>query len=419
MNLSVHKLASKIHRFFYLPKYNKTIGTVLYRIKLYFYWKKLPQKIAAMRSKPKIRVLFVAGGIRTWKAMPLFLSMTKHSRFEPIIGPNTNPKYPDQKAPLLSFISENGYDYIDLDTNKISDCKPDLVVYDSPYTSVYSNGIAFDKNLDNVFCGCDYCINITKHIVHLEHPWYDYCWQFYVEHEDVADRKREILGKRARNIRVTGVPIQDVLMQPKENFDDPWKDKTGKKRIIYAPHHSFKGANGDGIEFATFLQFGEVMQELAVKYQDKITIAFKPHPYLYLRLLKIWGKEKTDVYYNKWQEMSNTQFENGEYYGLFKYSDAIIHDCASFIIEYLYINNPSLYLVSESNNLDDMFDFVRDGFECYEHAKKADDIELFIQNVINGIDNKRSQRIQCINRQLLPPGGKTACDNIINSILTA
>ena len=399
--------------------YRKFVKPVLYILRLRLYLFSLPNKISTMRGKDCIKVLFVATGIRGWKALPLYIRMMEHQRFNPIIGVNTNPKYPDSKAELLDFVLSRHYEFIDLDddNNTIDSINPDLIIYDSPYEEGYSHNVSFSHHLNYLLCGCDYCLAITSHKAHMVHPWYDHCWQFYVEHDDVAKRKKELLGWRANNIRVTGVPIQDELQLPKEHFVDPWKDHSGKKRIIYAPHHSFKGVNGEGIEFATFLEYGELMIELAKKYKEQITIAFKPHPYLYIRLLSIWGKERTDAYYKKWEEMPNTQFENGAYYGLFKYSDAIIHDCASFIVEYLYMDNPSLYLVAESNNIDDMFDFVKDCYNSHEQAHNAMDIESFIRNIIEGVDIKREQRQECIKKQLTPPHSKTACDNIIDAIL--
>ena len=394
---------------------------IFYLIKLSLYWSKIPKKVKALRSKPIITVLFVTTEIRGWKGLPLYEKMLGHNRFLPIIGVNTNPKYPESKDELVSFLESRKYGFYDLDCEdqNIDSLAPDIIIYDSPYPTGYSHGVSFNNHLSYLFCGCDYCLSITKHIAHLDHPWYDYCWQFYVEHEDVLKRKMEILGKRARNIKVTGVPIQDELQLPPECFDDPWKDKTGKKRIIYAPHHSFKGVNGDGIEFATFLDYGEVMLELAKKYKDQITIAFKPHPYLYIRLLDVWGKERTDAYYNEWKNMPNAQFENGAYYGLFKYSDAIIHDCASFIVEYLYTDKPSMFLVAESNNIDDMFDYVKDCYYSHEHAYNSSEIESFINDVIIGEDKKKEQRRDCIKKHLMPQNGMSACDNIINCILNA
>ncbi len=404
----------------YLRKlYHNTIGRIVYHLKLYIYWSKIPLKIEKIRNKNEITVLFVNSTLTSWKTEMLYKAMLEHPRFDPIIGISTNRHALWAKPELISYLNQHHYFFVDLDSNSkgIKEVKPDLIFYSSPYEEDYSVGHYFSNNLDYVFCGVDYCFNITKHVAHVVHPWYDYCWQFYVEHKDVAIRKQELLGNRARNIKVTGVPLQDALLRDKALFLDPWKDKTGKKRIIYAPHHSFKGSNGEGIEFATFMEYGELMLELAKKYQDQITIAFKPHGILYDKLLVAWGRERTDAYYKSWEQLSNTQFVTGEYMGLFKYSDAIIHDCASFILEYLYIDKPSMYLVSDTNSFEQMFDFVQKGVDCYIQAHSSNDIEMFIKSVIDEKDIKKDMREVYIKENLLPPGGGNACNNIINCIL--
>lgn len=383
------------------------------------YWRGLPKKVKVLRNKEEIKVLFVNSTLTSWKTELLYRSMLNHRRFAPVIGVSTNRNYSWAKPELINYLSKQEYYFIDLDksTDSIKSINPDIIIYSSPYEDDYSEGHYFSNNLDYIFCGVEYCFNITNHVAHMVHPWYDYCWQFYVEHKDVAIRKQELLGNRARNIKVTGVPIQDTLLLDKSAFSDPWKDKTGKKRIIYAPHHSFKGSNGEGIEFATFMEYGELMLELAKKYQDQITIAFKPHGILYDKLLIVWGKERTDAYYKSWEQLSNTQLETGDYMGLFKYSDAIIHDCASFILEYLYIDKPSMYLVSDTNSFEQMFNFVQKGVDCYVQAHSSNDIEMFIKMVIEGQDVNKNKREVYIKENLLPPDGRSACDNIINCIL--
>jgi len=379
----------------------------------------IPGKVKQLRQKDAIKVLFVISELASWKTELLYRRMLNHPRFNPILGVSTSFAPSNVKKPLVSYLHSKGYNYVDLDLEKgsIDRINPDIIFYYKPYSNCYSKGHFFSDNLKYIFCGLDYCFEATTHAVHIFREYFDYCWQFYVENKEIAERRREVLGYRARNTLITGVPIQDLLYQPKESFSDPWKDKTGKKRIIYAPHHSFKGTNGSGIEFSTFLEFGESLLELAKKYEEQIAIAFKPHPNLYMKLLDIWGEEKTDNYYKTWEELPNTQLETGEYWGLFKYSDAIIHDSASFIVEYLYMDNPSMYLVAETNNFDDMFEFVRKGLKCYELGSCIGEIEGFINAVLLGNDRKKELRQQYLTTELSIPNGMTACDNIINSIL--
>lgn len=399
--------------------YHISWRNILYHLKLNLYWLLVPYKVQLIRRKESIKVLFVISEAASWKSEMLYISMLTHPKFHPIIGVSTSSVPFGVKGTLESYLKSKGYDYKDLDENEnsIDNIAPDIIFYYKPYLDCYSKGHFYNKNLKYLFCGLDYCFEATKHATHIEKVLFDYCWQFYVENDEIANRRREVIGYRARNSKVTGVPMQDILLQPKFSFIDPWKDTTGKKRIIYSPHHSIKGTNGEGIEFATFLDYGESMLEFAKKYSEKITIAFKPHPILYMKLIKIWGQKKTDTYYDEWRNLSNTQLETGEYVGLFKYSDAIIHDCASFIVEYLYMDKPGMYLVSETNNINDMFMFVQNGYNCYEHGCSVLDVEAFINRIINSKDVKREKRHDYIVRQLMPPNGKTACDNIIDAIL--
>lgn len=396
------------------------LGTIHHHVKLNLYRWILPIKIKKIRKKDTIEVLYILSELSSWKSEMLFQAMIRHQRFHPVIGVSSLPYHPEVKQQLIDYLTQKGYEFVDLDLKKdsIKDLNPDLITYHKPY-GCYSVGHCYKDNLQYVFFGLNYGFAIAKNPVHQSHAMFDYCWQFYVENKEVANWKKTVLGYRANNVCVTGVPMQDALLLSKDAFVDPWLDKTGKKRIIYAPHHSIKGTNGEGVELSTFLDFGEPILELVKKYSKDITVAFKPHPNLYNKLVAIWGQEKTDDYYNTWKNLPNTQLILGEYMGLFKYSDAIIHDSASFLLEYLYMNNPSMYLVKgeDSSITDGMYDYVKEAFNCYEKGHREDEIELFIENIIQGEDSKKNNRSAFVKEVLLPPGGKTACDNIIDSLL--
>ena len=49
----------------------------------------------------------------------------------------------------------------------------------------------------------------------------------------------------------------------------PWKLRDmNLKRIIWAPHHTIEG-NTDDIAFSTFLEYYDLMLEIAEKYSDR------------------------------------------------------------------------------------------------------------------------------------------------------
>ncbi len=78
----------------------------------------------------------------------------------------------------------------------------------------------------------------------------------------------------------------------------------------------------------------------------------------------------------------NSQLEEGEYVGLFRESDAMIHDCTSFITEYLYTGKPALYL--NPNIRDRLNEYGKLGYDAILKAHKQTDIEDFILSVIRG-----------------------------------
>lgn len=377
-------------------------------------------RIRQIRKKQKIRVLFIVGEASMWKSEILYQKMLKHPRFEPIIAITESLFVPGSKGILVDYLNSQGYPYIDLDdgVNTISSINPDIKFYYKPYENNYHRGIYFDYNLKSLVCNINYAFNQGGDKIAYKHEIRRYSWIEFIENETVLLAIRNV-GKYYKNKAITGVPLQDYLSLPKDIYQDPWLDRSGKKRIIYAPHHSLKGTNGDYIEYSTFLDFGDIILEMAQKYADSTEWIFKPHPSLETRLIEKWGKERTEAYYKAWENLSNAQLKLGSYNDIFKYSDAMIHDCSSFIIEYQYTGNPVLYLEYETKTPEQMHQcaFGYDAYKVHYHASNREQVELFVQNVINGVDPRKHEREAYFEKYLKIPNGKTACDNIINTIL--
>lgn len=393
-----------------------------FRLKLYYPLHLLYINVAEyfVRRKSSIKVLFVLGEKSIWKSEALYKQMLEHPRFEPVLGVTTSLEVPGSKLPLILYLESKDYPFVDLDENgnSINDVNPDIIIYYKPYSNSIPERHVYWHHLRRLIVYINYAFNTMGNKLYVNPRICDFAWIQCIENELVAKRKREMIGiLRAHNLQVTGLPVQDSLMMDKTKLKNPWKLQPGKKRIIYAPHHSLKEEGKRGIQYSTFLEFGDFMLHLAKKYKDQVQFAFKPHPTLYKKLLNVWGESRTNIYYREWKTLENTQYESGEYMGLFAYSDAMIHDCASFQIEYLYTKNPVLYLVIGSHNVEDMNDFGRKAYELHYHAGNEKQIEDFIINTINGIDERKSERLDFYYNNLLPPNNKSACQNIINTIL--
>ena len=156
----------------------------------------------------------------------------------------------------------------------------------------------------------------------------------------------------------------------------------------------------------------------------EITFVFRPHPLLFPRLAtaKWWGPEKTAAYERTMEAHPNVVFQRGgDYFEAFRNSDALIHDCGSFLAEYFYTGCPQCYLLESEATLDEQFlPFAR---TLAEHVRKAytdDEVIAFIRDVASGRDPDREARAAfaakevCVNH----PDATSAVLAVLNDAFT-
>ena len=375
--------------------------------------------IYRVRHKNQINVVFVVNDLAVWKTEPLYKIMTKHLRFNPVLAVSPSRENPQSYVGMMEYLKMKGYDFLLLDGQKrIKEQLPtDIIIYEKPYEDFLSENHNPSKNRWNLMVYTPYGFTNIMESWNYNLFIFSNLWQYYQENEICAAATKEHLSKNKKCVLVTGTPMMDDLAQPKEAFSNPWKDTKSRKCIIYAPHHTIGNQHLSGISYSTFLEYGDFVLQLAQKYADKTYWAFKPHPLLKDKLAKEWGKERAESYYQAWEDLENAQVENGKYIGLFKYSDAMIHDCSTFTQEYMYANRPVMFLVKDSHHTDNLNDFAKTTFNLHVHGWNKEDIERFVIDVINGRDEKKKEREAFYGEAMLPPHGKSACKNIINAIL--
>jgi CDP-glycerol glycerophosphotransferase (TagB/SpsB family) len=225
---------------------------------------------------------------------------------------------------------------------------------------------------------------------------------------------------KGRNVTITGYPLIDKFLDAKMTEENK-KSIKKLKNIIWAPHHTIDGAGMD-LNFSNFLRYYNFMIQLAEKYKDNIFITFKPHPALKPKLSydTIWGKEKTDAYYQYWQENDFCGFNDGNYICLFEQSDALIHDCDSFMGEYLSLNKPVLYTRKDDHVKDRLNKFGQSAIDVHYQAQNEQEIISFIDKVIiNEMDPMKQTRTDWIKTHILPPNHRTASMNIFEDLKTS
>ena len=345
--------------------------------------------------------------------------MSVHPRFDPVLCISPSLGYPGAEKVLIEYCKEKGYSFFLLSPERTiaEQLDVDIVVPEKPYVSEIYKMHQIDNNRCIPYVVIPYYLStITEDwLVNQRHNLL--CWRQFMENESCRSAWAKVQRLKGINYEVTGLPIMDELLTPKEAWPDVWPVADGRKRIIYAPHHSVSVLHMDGIGYSTFLEYCDVMLELRDKYAGQAYFVFKPHPSLRNSLSKLWGKEAMEAYYRKWEKPGVSHVEQGAYMALFKHSNALIHDCGSFTVEYLYMDNPVMYLVRDDSHTKNMIPYAKEAFDLHYKGYCAGDIELFIQDVIADNDPLREKREAFKQQHLLPPNGRTACENIIHAIL--
>jgi hypothetical protein len=385
----------------------------------HIYRLRLPLITWVMRRKKVVNVTFLVNDLPTWKTENLFAAMLTHKRFNPIVGIPIAIERSGSHLEVEEYCKAKGYPCMILNSEKRIkiQTQADIVFYLKPYQTEYHPRHRYVENLDMIHMYVFYSFHGILDPAVLNKPMYRILLYDFYDNELSAEDAKINSWNHGKNFCVTGLPFADQLLEAKELSPDQWRDNSGRKRIIYAPHHTIGDIHMKGCDYGTFLETGNIVLELAKKYKDKVYFAFKPHPLLWQRLTWVWDEARVAAYFKEWEELENAQYENGPYMGLFKHSDAMIHDCSSFIAEYIAIDKPVMFLLKGDHVIDNLNRAFRYAQKVHYHGKTYDEIEHFIQMVINEEDPIADERHEFVQKYMCPPHGKTACTNIMNAIL--
>ncbi|MEG1588483.1 MAG: CDP-glycerol glycerophosphotransferase family protein, partial [Mucinivorans sp.] len=364
--------------------------------------KQYDKVLLRLKTQDKVKVAFFLIHSSVWKFDCLFKLMQENEKFDPIIIICPYKAYGkdvmlDDMAKCEEMIKKKGYPYLStynqeqdswLDVK--NELKPDIVFFTNPYDGLTKEEYYILNYTDSLNCYVTYSSVVFGNLQwELNQPFHNYIWKYFIENDIIKKLANESRTSKIQNCEVTGFPVFDDRSRTEYKTSNVWHHQQ-KIKIIWAPHHTIE--DNPIIHFSTFLAYATPMWELAQQYKDTVQFAFKPHPILRNKLTLLWGKDKTDEYYDMWANGENTQFENGEYIDLFFTSDAMIFDSVSFISEYLYTQKPSLFINVDPTKLV-LNEFGRIAISCHEKATNMAQIIAFVDRIIRGdIDPKAGQK---------------------------
>ena len=383
-------------------------------------WKHLVA-LKKLKKKRTLNCVFFALYEEMWKYDGVYRLMANHPRFNPVVLVCPAMTYGrenmiDKMERCYKAFQQRGYKVV-LSYNKEMDTyvdvrnelEPDIIFYTNPYYGFIEDRYYITNFKDILTVYVPYFIS-SNNDYHLscDLELHNLVWRRYAETELHRQLSIKYAKNKGVNVVCSGYPGIEAYLSTSN------KMKRGEKKcIIWAPHHSIERYGI--IHYSCFFMYCDSMIELAKKYAEQVSFVFKPHPMLKNKLYEKWGKEKTDSYYDQWRNMENTSVNEGSYESLFLESDGMIHDCASFLVEYLYVNKPVMRTLN-GEDLNEMFNSF--GIQCIEnhyHAYSLEDVETFIQNIIKGVDPLKEQRTNFVESVLKPHG--LPSQNIIDDIL--
>lgn len=347
-----------------------------------------------LQRKDKIKVAFFATHSSVWKYDYLYRLMVKHSRFEPIIiacpvvnyGMENMLQEMDKCYNMFHSRKYNVIRSYNVDTQEYLDVKteinPDIIFYTNPYKGVIDDRYYISKFLDKLTCYAPYGYAMSNNEnVLFNLPFHNLLWKVFYE----TDIHKELAQQYAINAGVN-VVTSGYLLFDEFNFHKQqckYIKSSNKKIIIWAPHHTIED-NSNTYGYSCFLEYSEIFINLRDEYKDIIYWIFKPHPILREKLYKhpLWGKTKTEQYYNNWNDSDYSEINEGDYTDIFLKSDAMILDSISFVAEYFYTKKPLLFTTKDETILNKFNRFGKEVFKHIYKSRKVEEIKEFIDNVV-------------------------------------
>ena len=218
----------------------------------------------------------------------------------------------------------------------------------------------------------------------------------------------------------SGYPKLDIFFKRDKEFQFDWKMiRPDAKKIIWAPHHSIEA--NLRVSYATFQWNYKFMYEFAKNHPETSWIV-KPHPNLFFKVIK----EKVfpsvaafEKYLKAWDALPNAQVYTGAYYqAIFATSDGMIHDSASFIAEYQYVNKPMIYLTRETQTYNELGEEILNASYLVDGQDLEGIVAVIQRVIIEGDDYKAAERKAVFDKSLNYPeaNGMLASEFIFKSI---
>lgn len=354
-----------------------------------------------VKESHQLKVAFIVIFESVFPARPIFEKMLQDKMFDPYIIVSADVQrgidhqlrtYHDS----LQFFKKKYHERVipgyDEEWDLFLELKDDypIVFFANPYSKMahpyHEISYFLNRNVLTLYVNYGFAaIKYGRTIMQLD--FYNYIWKVFLDSEINRKDLKKYQPIKARNAVVTSYIKMDELADIKI-------EKRIRKRILICPHHTVLGWKS--LDISNFLKYADFFIDLPQCYPT-IDFIFRPHPLLFNNLVSnnIWTEKEVEDYLQRMLLNPNVSYDtSGDYFETFMNSDGMIHDCSSFIGEYLFTEKPCCYMLKDQAQIEDVF--LPMGKMCMSNYYKAftkEDIQSFIDEVIiKGIDPLKKER---------------------------
>lgn len=377
---------------------------------------KLIETLKEEATKRALKVAFLNSQNPKWVYQSLYEEFAKNPHFEVQVLITVGDEMQKEEHSHLNykklaldnynfFLSKNMNVAYAFDFNKkqyidLKIFKPDIIFYEQPWGLNRKHNILSTSKYALAFY-CSYGSCISNGINEYSEIFFGDVYTYFLDN-DFAKKVLVAHKFSEENLCVAGQLKLDAYLKPIDKTKILWQ--TNKKRIIYAPHHSF--SPNSVLRFGTFDKYYKYFYDYA-KSHTEFEFILKPHPELKREIIRqnLMSNSQMLEYFKAWEELPNAQiYEFGCYFDIFRASDLLITDCNSFLYEYLPTNKPVIHLIN--NKSVGHNEYGQKIISGYYFAKNIDEVnQLVEQLLIQEYDPLKDIRTNAIETVLKQPKG--------------
>ncbi len=257
----------------------------------------------------------------------------------------------------------------------------DIIYFADPYDAmapeVHSIRHASAKNVLPVYVNYGYDIGFYTMYARLKGPELNFVWKYFTEtvYSQADCETLQII--RGKNVVLTGYAKMDAY----SGF--PPKKEGLRKKILITAHHLI---NFRELPLSCFMLYYKLIPELPELFPN-VDFVFRPHPLLFARMIneKIWTADQVRCYLDEIRKAGIEYSDGGEYLSLFAECDAIVNDCGSFTLEWLFTGRPGCFVFNEELKEEHLTTQMKEAVKRYRIARSSEDIIGFITDVADGV----------------------------------